>query len=64
MTENGLRRMNTDFWGGTPFESVGKTPTAPDAPKARGKSLSQSLPLSSLTQKIPALLLPIRSGIR
>ena len=34
MTENGLRRMNTDFWGGTPFESVGKTPTAPDAPKA------------------------------
>ena len=33
MTENGLRRMNTDFWGGTPFESVGKTPAAPDVPK-------------------------------
>ena len=31
MTENNLRRMNTDFWGGTPFESVGKTPAAPSA---------------------------------
>ena len=32
MTENGLKRMNTDFWG-TPFESVGKAPTAPEVPK-------------------------------
>ncbi len=28
MTENGLRRMNDDFWG-TPFADVGKTPAAP-----------------------------------
>ena len=33
MTENNLRRMNTDFWGGTPFESVGKPPAAPSAPR-------------------------------
>ena len=32
MTENGLKRMNTDFWG-TPFESVGKSPDAPAAPR-------------------------------
>ena len=34
MTENGLRRMNTDFWGGTPFENVGKPPAAPEIPPA------------------------------
>ena len=33
MTENGLKRMSTDFWGGTPFESVGKTPTVPSVPQ-------------------------------
>ena len=32
MTENGLKRMNTDFWG-TPFESVGKAPEAPATPR-------------------------------
>ena len=32
MTENGLKRMNSDFWG-TPFENVGKAPQAPAAPK-------------------------------
>ena len=33
MTENGLRRMGSDFWG-TPFENVGKTPAAPVTPAA------------------------------
>ena len=38
MTENGLRRMNDDFWG-TPFADVGKTPAAPkDAEKELPKT--------------------------
>ena len=34
MTQNNLQRMGTDFWGGTPFESASKAPSAPDSPKA------------------------------
>ena len=36
MTENSMKRMNSDFWG-TPFESVGKEPVTPAAPAAPGK---------------------------
>ena len=36
MTENSMRRMNSDFWG-TPFENVGKEPVTPAAPAAPGK---------------------------
>ena len=36
MTENGIKRMNSDFWG-TPFENVGKEPVTPAAPAAPGK---------------------------
>ena len=31
MTENNVRRMGSDFWG-TPFQDVGKAPTAPGKP--------------------------------
>ena len=37
MTENSMKRMNSDFWG-TPFENVGKEPVTPAAPAAPGKS--------------------------
>ena len=33
MTEGNLRRMGSDFWGGTPFESAGKAPAAPTTPQ-------------------------------
>lgn len=36
MTENSMKRMNSDFWG-TPFENVGKEPVTPAAPAAPGK---------------------------
>ena len=36
MTENSMKRMNSDFWG-TPFETVGKEPVTPAAPAAPGK---------------------------
>ena len=36
MTENSMKRMNSDFWG-TPFENVGKEPVTPAAPAALGK---------------------------
>ena len=36
MTENSMKRMNSDFWG-TPFENVGKEPVIPAAPAAPGK---------------------------
>ncbi|OLA46856.1 MAG: hypothetical protein BHW34_01275 [Firmicutes bacterium CAG:176_59_8] len=36
MTENSMKRMNSDFWG-TPFENVGKEPVPPAAPAAPGK---------------------------
>ena len=36
MTENSIKRMNSDFWG-TPFENVGKEPVTPAAPAAPGK---------------------------
>ena len=36
MTENSMKRMNSDFWG-TPFENVGKKPVTPAAPAAPGK---------------------------
>ena len=36
MTENNMKRMNSDFWG-TPFENVGKDPVTPAAPAAPGK---------------------------
>ena len=36
MTENSMKRMNSDFWG-TPFENVGKEPVTPTAPAAPGK---------------------------
>ena len=36
MTENNMKRMNSDFWG-TPFENVGKEPVTPAAPAAPGK---------------------------
>lgn len=31
MTENNVRRTGSDFWG-TPFQDVGKAPTAPGKP--------------------------------
>ena len=31
MTENNMKRMNSDFWG-TPFQDVGKAPAAPGKP--------------------------------
>ena len=31
MTENNVRRMGSDFWG-TPFQDVGKAPSAPGKP--------------------------------
>ena len=37
MTENSMKRMNSDFWG-TPFENVGKEPVTPAAPAAPGKA--------------------------
>ena len=36
MTENSMKRMNSDFWG-TPFENVGKESVTPAAPAAPGK---------------------------
>ena len=36
MTENSMKRMNSDFWG-TPFENVGKEPVTPATPAAPGK---------------------------
>ena len=36
MTENSMKRMNSDFWG-TPFENVGKEPVTPAAPAAPAK---------------------------
>ena len=36
MTENSMKRMNSDFWG-TPFENVGKEPVTPAAPAAPSK---------------------------
>ena len=36
MTENSMKRMNSDFWG-TPFENAGKEPVTPAAPAAPGK---------------------------
>ena len=36
MTENNMKRMNSDFWG-TPFENGGKEPVTPAAPAAPGK---------------------------
>lgn len=36
MTENSMKRMNSDFWG-TPFENVEKEPVTPAAPAAPGK---------------------------
>ena len=36
MTENSMKRMNSDFWG-TPFENVGNEPVTPAAPAAPGK---------------------------
>ena len=36
MTENSMKRMNSDFWG-TPFENVGKEPVTPAVPAAPGK---------------------------
>ena len=36
MTENSMKRMNSDYWG-TPFENVGKEPVTPAAPAAPGK---------------------------
>ena len=36
MTENSMKRMNSDFWG-TPFENVGKEPVTPAAPAVPGK---------------------------
>ena len=36
MTENSMKRMNSDFWG-TPFENVGKEPVTPAASAAPGK---------------------------
>ena len=36
MTENSMKRMNSDFWG-TPFENVGKEPVTPAAPAAPGQ---------------------------
>lgn len=40
MTENSMKRMNSDFWG-TPFENVGKEPVTPAAPAAPGKGEEQ-----------------------
>lgn len=36
MTENNMKRMNSDFWG-TPFEAVGKAPVTPAA-SGRGRT--------------------------
>ena len=36
MTENSMKRMNSDFWG-TPSENVGKEPVTPAAPAAPDK---------------------------
>ena len=41
MTENNMKRMNSDFWG-TPFENV--TGSAPKSPAPTGSSSNGGLP--------------------
>ena len=42
MTENNMKRMNSDFWG-TPFEAVGKAPVTPAA-SGRGEDVKKNTP--------------------
>ena len=42
MTENNMKRMNSDFWG-TPFEAVGKEPVTPAA-SGRGEDVKKNTP--------------------
>ena len=42
MTENNMKRMNSDFWG-TPFEAVGKEPVTPTA-SGRGEDVKKNTP--------------------
>ena len=48
MTENSMKRMNSDFWG-TPFENVGKEPVTPAAPAApdKGKEKKNTPPTAT-----------------
>ena len=44
MTENSMKRMNSDFWG-TPFENVtGDIPKSPAAPSAPAKDAEKKAP--------------------
>ena len=42
MTENNMKRMDSDFWG-TPFEAVGKAPVTPAA-SGRGEDVKKNTP--------------------
>ncbi len=69
MTENSMKRMNSDFWG-TPFENVGKEPVTPAAPAAPGKGEEKkNLQVSDLLQRFeprpsPATESPPRRSCR